>query len=182
MPKPHKLSRTWTDVRRILSLFSRPKRTYTRAAVLTLIRTESDELDRLCAVHDIRPDGDLFAWEDVAFLAVEERWPVRRIASVLQRHRRGVPPYNRPVTLQVQLPLYQVHTLKQEAKRLTEERRTPWTISDTLTLALSSWIASQSDLPSAVAQADHWPLPPPEEPDGAKPGEKRPQRPARRGR
>jgi len=182
MRNPHKPPRNWTDVRRILSLFSRPKPAYTRADVLTLTRTESDDLDRLCAVHDIRPDGDLFAWEDVAFLAIEERWPIRRIASVLQRHRRPVPPPNRLVTLHVQLPLHQVHTLKQEANRLTAQRRTPWTLSDTLTLALSSWIASQPDLPTAIAQADHWPLPPPEEPDGAKASEERWQRPPRRGR
>lgn len=163
MPKRNKSPRKWTDVRRILTLFSRPKPTYSRDEVLTLTRTESEELDRLCALHDIRPTGDRLDWEDVAFLAVEERWSVRRIASVLQHHRRRVPIMNRLVTLQVQLPVYQVYLLKAEAHRHTEDHQTPWTISDTLTLALSTWIASHPNLPTPVGEADHWPLPPPGE-------------------
>lgn len=148
----------WSDEARIVALFAEPKKAYSRAEVARLTRTPRRDLDALLETHSITPrGGGLYSWEDVAFLAMVERWGVRRIAAALLRNGRPVPPLNRLRRLRVEVPEHQIRALEQEAACMSETSKTRWSLSDVLTVALSDWIALRG-AEGEIENADRWPL------------------------
>jgi hypothetical protein len=157
-----------SDESRILALFGDPKASYSRADVKRLTRTASRDLDAVLDDHDVVPGDDgMFQWDDVAFIALYERWGVRRIASVLLRNEREVPRLNQLATIRVQLPLYQLRALQEEAARKSAACKAQWNVSDVVTTVLSAWIVSaaggveETEAGADLQNADHWPLPSP---------------------
>ena len=138
----------------ILALFGDPKESYSRTEFQRLTGTPRHKFDQLVRVDSLerRSDGT-FDWQDVALVAVM-RWGARRIASVLLRHKREVPPLNQLVGVRVQIPVYQLRALQEEAERKSAEAKTQWGVSDVLTVLLSDWVIPEADADDVV----HWPL------------------------
>jgi hypothetical protein len=117
---PPKKRRRRSDSARIVELFTDRRDSYTEAELMRLTRTPRAELATLIEDGLLHPDrAGEFGWEDVAFVALTVRWSFRKVASILVRALGpGVVPYlNRPATIQVQLPLYQVLLLRAIARR-----------------------------------------------------------------
>lgn len=139
----------------ILELFAEKHAEYDLQAVLRLTGVTPDRLEHAVTEGEVEPlfhDGVVaFAWEDVAFLALE-RWTPRRIARTLTRAGRAhaLPYLNQLRTISVELPLYQIRLLHFLAKVRTQEGRPPLAVSDVLEYELDA-LASQEELP-AVCQ------------------------------
>jgi hypothetical protein len=133
---------------RIIELFVEKRAVYDSSAVLRLTGVTADRLERAVTDGEVEPIPDAgvlaFAWEDVAFLALE-RWTAGRIARTLAHAGRthALPYFNQVRTISVELPLYQIRLLHYLAK-MRSEGRPPLTVSDVLECELDA-LASEME-------------------------------------
>lgn len=130
------------DDARIFELFVEKRPVYDGAAVLRLTGVTADRLERAVMEGEVEPISDAgvlaFAWEDVAFLAIE-RWTPSRIAQTLARagHAHVLPYFNQLRTISVELPLYQIRMLHYLAE-MRSKGRPLLTVSDVLEYELDA--------------------------------------------
>jgi len=133
---------------RIFELFVEKRAVYDGPAVLRLTGVTADRLERAVTEGEVEPVSDAgvlaFAWEDVAFLALE-RWTPGRIARTLARagHAHVLPYFNQARTISVELPLYQIRMLHYLAE-MRSKGRPLLTVSDVLEYELDA-LASEEE-------------------------------------
>src|SRR5438067_3458211 len=137
-----------TDRFLIIELFAKRKAYYVRAEAGRLTRTSDEGITAAVAEGELVPisrgEELLFAWEDVAALAVR-RWTPRMIAAALDAHTSAIPSLNQIKHIEVHLPLYQIrmlHVLSDEGDR---EVRGQLNVSDIIERQLLDLAESVAD-------------------------------------
>ena len=144
--EPRPAATVETDDEGLLSeLFLRRRPTYGEADVLRLARISPAALQRAVDEGEIEPEENgaerVFAWEDVATLALG-RWTPRRISAAVGA---ALPLLNRTHTITVQLPLYQIRFLHWLAQASTESGKPAPNLSDVLEREIDGIVSSIPD-------------------------------------
>lgn len=129
-----------SDKDRIVELYLRREPAYRREDVLRLTTITDADLDRAIADGDVTAepfrDGEVFAWADVAHLALE-RWTPRMVEAALGYASDVIPHLNQHRLIRVSLPIYLIRMLDHLARVASVNVNVPRNASDVIEEQLS---------------------------------------------